>query len=401
MSTRRPHKKSRNGCKQCRGRHAKCDEQHPSCSNCTYRLLNCSFKEASTPLAPVHPSQPQRVILPPLTPNNVLIPLGQSPASISNLSSNAEATDGNGDVYLDLKLIDLELLHHFSTVTYFSLGRTDEGRHIWQTHAIRVAFSHVFLLRGILAFSALHISSLRPEQDRSYLDRASEHHDKALEEFHSTLDNVNESNVEAAFLFSTLLVPHALALSRIDGHGHGHDNADTSSSIFDWLFLVRGVKVVLEPFRERIRNSMLGPLVRPMGNERVPDESIPELQKLREAFSQVTGERTKEAALAYTQAIYELEAVMAELRLSPTGKDLPDLGSMMVWIVKVSQHFSSCLRERTPEALIILAHFATTLRYRNDIWWLHGRDVQLIYAIEEQLPSEWKGWLEWPKSCSK
>lgn len=301
--------------------------------------------------------------MPPLTTNNVLLPFGPSPASTGNLSSATEPTDGNRDAYLDLKLIDLELLHHFSTVTYLSLGRTDEGRHIWQTHAIRVAFSHVFLLRGILAFSALHIHSLRPEQDRSYLERASEHHDKALEEFHSTLDNVNESNVEAAFLFSTLLVPHALTLSRIDGLGRGDTNS--SSSIFDWLFLVRGVKVVLEPFRETIQNSMIRHLVQPRGNEQISSESIPQLQELLDAFSQVTSERTKEAAFAYTQAIHELEAVMIEVRSNPTGKDLPDLGIMIGWIVRVSQDFSSYLRERTPEALIILAYFATTLRYRS------------------------------------
>ncbi|CZR53518.1 uncharacterized protein PAC_03397 [Phialocephala subalpina] len=373
-----------------------------------------SFREDSAPSTHLPPIPPPRPLLPPITSNyaSISTPFGPSPTSSNNMSSTPEAGGGNGDTHLNLQLVDLELLHHFSTVTYLSLGRSDEGRHIWQTYAVKVALSHLFLLRGLLSLSALHLSSLKPEQERMYLDRASEHHDKALEEFHAILDNVNDSNVEAAFLFSSLLVPNALVLSRIDGLGSG--NTVSSSSIFDWLFLVRGVKVVLEPFRESIWNGILGNLVQVKGIEQVSTGAIPQLQRLREDFSQVTERRTKEAALAYTEAICELEAVMLHLRSSPAGKDLPDVGIIMGWIVKVSQGFSECLRERTPEALIILAHYATTLRYRNGelpsikrleiirhyLWWLHGRDVQLVSAIEEQLPVEWRGWLDWPKSCA-
>lgn len=184
------------------------------------------------------------------------------------------------------------------------------------------------------------------------------HHDKALKEFHDILEDINESNFEAAFLFSTLLVPHALASSRFDR------STESSNSIFDWLFLLRGVRVVLETFQVSIRTGPLGPLVVPRRIE-VPTGEISKMRVLREAFSEVTEQRPLEHVNAYRHAIDELETLMLELESSPSGKDSPDMGIIIGWLARVSEEFSACLRQRTPESLVILAHYATTLRFRN------------------------------------
>lgn len=41
--TRRPHRKSRNGCAECKKRHIRCDEHQPSCANCEAAERVCSF----------------------------------------------------------------------------------------------------------------------------------------------------------------------------------------------------------------------------------------------------------------------------------------------------------------------------------------------------------------------
>jgi hypothetical protein len=73
--TRKPHKKSRNGCLPCKGRHVKvpstsgndatcanraveCDEQKPACANCVKQGTACEYRpsrsrEASNPSPPV------------------------------------------------------------------------------------------------------------------------------------------------------------------------------------------------------------------------------------------------------------------------------------------------------------------------------------------------------------
>ena len=41
--TRRSHKKSRNGCSECKKRHIRCDERQPLCTNCEVAERSCSF----------------------------------------------------------------------------------------------------------------------------------------------------------------------------------------------------------------------------------------------------------------------------------------------------------------------------------------------------------------------
>ncbi|KAF4126368.1 Fungal Zn(2)-Cys(6) binuclear cluster domain [Geosmithia morbida] len=48
--SRRSHRKSRNGCIECKRRHIRCDEGRPACTNCTIAERNCSF--------PVPPAAP-------------------------------------------------------------------------------------------------------------------------------------------------------------------------------------------------------------------------------------------------------------------------------------------------------------------------------------------------------
>jgi hypothetical protein len=42
--TRRPHKKSHNGCTECKTRHIRCDERQPTCANCEVAERECAYK---------------------------------------------------------------------------------------------------------------------------------------------------------------------------------------------------------------------------------------------------------------------------------------------------------------------------------------------------------------------
>ncbi|KAH7418687.1 hypothetical protein BKA64DRAFT_654994 [Cadophora sp. MPI-SDFR-AT-0126] len=45
MRVRKPHRKSRSGCAQCKARRIKCDETKPKCVKCTMRNAPCSFSQ--------------------------------------------------------------------------------------------------------------------------------------------------------------------------------------------------------------------------------------------------------------------------------------------------------------------------------------------------------------------
>ncbi|KAL7941635.1 hypothetical protein V8C42DRAFT_173313 [Trichoderma barbatum] len=60
VKTRRSHRKSRNGCSECKRRHIRCDERRPACTNCTIAERACSFPPARQPQSQLEPlPQPQ------------------------------------------------------------------------------------------------------------------------------------------------------------------------------------------------------------------------------------------------------------------------------------------------------------------------------------------------------
>ncbi|KAH6606732.1 zn2-c6 fungal-type dna-binding domain [Trichoderma cornu-damae] len=55
VKTRRSHRKSRNGCSECKRRHIRCDERRPACTNCTIAERACSFpsRQPQAQIAPL------------------------------------------------------------------------------------------------------------------------------------------------------------------------------------------------------------------------------------------------------------------------------------------------------------------------------------------------------------
>ncbi|KGY14767.1 hypothetical protein PABG_12361 [Paracoccidioides brasiliensis Pb03] len=65
-----------------------------------------------------------------------------------------------------------------------SPARATQGQHeLWQVRVVQLGFHHEFLLRGILAASALHLSYLRPQRRESLALRASTHQSLAVQSF--------------------------------------------------------------------------------------------------------------------------------------------------------------------------------------------------------------------------
>jgi hypothetical protein len=105
--TRKPHRKSRNGCLPCKGRHVKCDEQKPSCANCVKQGTSCEYRPSKS--RETSTGSPMPVATP--TP----IPL-----SLETPSSNP----ANGlDSDLSLNVTQIRLIHHYTTVTAKTLGK--------------------------------------------------------------------------------------------------------------------------------------------------------------------------------------------------------------------------------------------------------------------------------------
>ena len=58
--------------------------------------------------------------------------------------------------------------------------------------------------------------------------------------------------------------------------------------------------------------------------------------------------------------------------------------------------FSKLLKQRLPQALVILAHFCVLMDLLDTRWWIHGWARRIMQDIQTALEDSWRHWIEWP-----
>ncbi|KAM5448573.1 hypothetical protein MaudCBS49596_005368 [Microsporum audouinii] len=432
MGLRRSHTKSRSGCRQCKSRRIKCDENPPQCSNCARRQIECDLVTRTRPALPRPASNAcsfdrgDTASSTPATPAaTALSPLEIAPAASSGLNG---AALGAPSPFAAANIPDLELLHHYTTFTYKTLPSGAAGAHheLWQIQVVRLGFEHEFLLRGILAVSALHLASLNPARQEELALRASAHQSIAVQFFHQALNSVDPHNCVAIFAFSCIVVALTFATPRPPQVGAGVGTGiDTDSriqkEIFDWFYMVRGCNSVVQTQWEPLSQSFLAPLLKKgMIHETAAAHDVCDADKVAELFQLCAGApgdrstdvgtpeitdssagraRDREASTAYTWAIHELVNTYTQVSvLMKRGQDF--VPAIFVWPIAIPQHFLVLLSEQRPEALVILAYYAALLQRVDDQWYMRGWANYLVNSIDSTLPDQWASWLKWPKEVT-
>lgn len=290
---------------------------------------------------------------------------------------------------------DLELLHHFTTETCFTLSNQPLSHRLWQSAVPREGFQHQFLMHGILAVAALHLSCLKPEQQEAYRRTAAQHQDLALSRFRSVVPTITESNCHAIFALSSLIVVFAFAAPRARNSLAFTDDSEEPTG---WLSLIRGVRSILMSVWPWVKNGGLGGLL-PDGiqqpNPRELSESADhQINKLSRFCEDASGE--PEAVEAYREAVDGLRTCY--LKLYTKASTECEVSIAFLWPTMIPQKFVNMLNCRAPEALIVLAHYCVILHHLDRYWWKTGWTVHLLENICRVLDPSWHSWMEWPTS---
>lgn len=118
---------------------AQCDESRPSCNNCVRHSYECDF--ANRPAPP---------------PNHI----ADNNATTSSTLSRSPGTWADGSPILNLpirhpepaqsfhlNMVDLELLHNFSTSTSLTFSNELIIKTLWRINVPQIGFSHEFVMR--------------------------------------------------------------------------------------------------------------------------------------------------------------------------------------------------------------------------------------------------------------
>ncbi|KAL3492089.1 hypothetical protein BJX62DRAFT_203545 [Aspergillus germanicus] len=295
---------------------------------------------------------------------------------------------------------DLQLLHHFCTVTTDTLAIREDARYTWRVMVPREGYENTYLMHGILAISALQQAQLYPAQKEHFLALSSSHQAEGLETFRTLLQNVKPENWPSMFCYASLVVYYTSALPVRLGVT---DLPDPISNVVELFTVIKGIDAVLAPFIPSLRKSFLAPLAYSvwledpvLGNRRppvslLPEDTLEQINLVRE-FSETLDMATEEHN-DYSIALSRLESAVRQINLAGPSVEA---GMAYIWPFGLPKSVTTAIQEKRPLALIVLAQFCVLLHLLNNYWFLRGWGKQLLVEIGKQLSSTYAHWLEWP-----
>lgn len=301
----------------------------------------------------------------------------------------------------ELNLLDLELMHQFSTCTSLSLHQEPTITRLWSISVPLLGVSHEFVMHGILALAALHLASLRHEQRDLYLSQAVAHHQDGLKKATPALSHVSEENVSAIYTFSALTLFYTFASAQ---------NKDDfilvgDAGIVEWVVLSRQTDSIIRFSEDALYAGPLGPMFTSgVRRSQIQDQltkdglHVPQADHLTRLFTQIC-ETTEDdwKRKAYELAIRELLKVFRVVYSQPP--ETLGVADVYIWVYRIEDEFLALLKEQTQEALVIMAFFAATLQQLLDTknhWFMAGFSNHLISRVYSLLDKQHLSWIEWP-----
>ncbi|KAH8121020.1 hypothetical protein LI328DRAFT_172354 [Trichoderma asperelloides] len=367
---RSSHRKSRNGCRECKQRHKKCDESSPTCLNCTITNRSCSYRltrpsyRFSRPKAVPCVSTPSLRTLSPLT--------------------RCNTPEWQAQMY---DLGHLELLHHFETGAFGAsmLPLPISIRMV----IMQCALTNPYLMDQILALSAAHMSTFRRGQQQLFSNKAMELQTRALSLFNRAETDITKQNSCSWFLYSSFLGLHIMFET------FQCRNFESFFGKLSTYFPVhRGVHVVTRKAWPAIRD-LIEEIV---GQRRIEDTAGPDRERPEECghlnsliHKSDLQDIDKDACF---QAIIILQHIF-DLCQADSGAHI-QIPFTISWPILVSARFGDMARRRIPEALVILSFYAVLLHRLRTFWVFGSSGRFLIQSISAYLGTQWEDWLLWP-----
>ncbi|KAE9374416.1 hypothetical protein N431DRAFT_503275 [Stipitochalara longipes BDJ] len=393
---REAHSKSRRGCQNCKKRHVKCDEQSPRCANCIVRKLNCIYQShpesggTSTSLTRRPKKAPRSDPLESSSDSSSVVEsrISVVPSPASSLASSPAAFSSTPESH---RLLELELMHRWTTRTYMGLVAIPEDQPHLQDYLPRAALRNSYLMNGILALSALELARAS-ETPATYLPAAIEYSNKASADFRIQLCNITRDNLHLLYYFAMIAATFNFALppeqmSAIDRIGIAFDMVIGATAIattnIEWLMdspMTLGIVIGLGRASMEILDSETSTALDHMVT--VSSQMSPKLIiEEKETMKIEIGGQEQEIPCppVNEQFMYWLAIAHLKYCFAEDARGLIQ-GYCMTFVPLSGTDFICAIRKQEPVALFVLMYFGVLMdRYGEDtkVWWMMttGRDL--------------------------
>ncbi|KAG9231777.1 hypothetical protein BJ875DRAFT_106506 [Amylocarpus encephaloides] len=408
MTTRRPHKKSRRGCKRCKARRMKCDEVHPVCGHCFKSQVECDYgllgnlgstqallKNARSPFMQASPTSSGHSSLSPSPqPNQPSSQANDIGSSVTFIKNQIFAPSISPNIAIPPeRLLDLKLFHHYVEMTQGlpavnTLNQNirihpliDERTHpiynvkkTWSNWIIRLAVETPHLMDALLAFSATHLRNNTANADRGMVEAAHRYMIRAIEEHgRQVRAGISAENAEVTFATSTFICFHVTS-ERLVTYG------DEERSLMHWYHPWHGIRTLLSACWDYIKSPDIKSILiyeqsLDLGTQTEVPSTFDFLMDGLDPDSVHT-----DTFRAYTTAIYYLNKISQE----PLARHVLKFTGM------VTTRFVELVSVNDPRALTMVGYHLMLVKQLNQVWWLKGSADRDFALVMESLPETWK-----------
>ncbi|GFG19476.1 Zn(II)2Cys6 transcription factor [Aspergillus udagawae] len=364
-----------------------CDESRPVCSNCQQRQEPCDYdtqlpfiwadrtgRSKEREIESSNPSQLKEHV-PTETAFSFLHRAGVTGAQMVPAPS--------------LDMSQLKLLVRWQADTYKTFVRSEETKHVWQALVVEEALHNPFLMHGILAVSALHVSLTEAELEKTFwLGLASAHNSEALHLFVRRLTDINSTNAKAMVGFAGLVVAFAFGSALTGLSEPDKPSLDALNNIF---VLCRGVQETTNTAFSQLLKGTFAPLF----DARVPQAAVP--RKVKQALEYLTNLNAERSVESGHEAATYMPAIEALRDLSVYTYAQPASLTLAVgWAIKATPAYLDHVQMKRPFALVVHAYYCAFLHISRGNCCIGSWGKCVLEEIYHILDPDWRAHIRWP-----
>lgn len=226
--------------------------------------------------------------------------------------------------------------------------------------------------------------------------QADSHISHALDTYRKNLETPSVELAIPMFMLSSVILTYNFGSAQLERP------EDPISALHHCFMLLQGIKVVVLPHWDRIKDSSVFAHMTDMATPEAlyaldtlaREEKPQEILRLKELTELLLDSQDKEACAT---AIDELHATW--LRFRHISPDRDEYSLLFLWPARLNNRFFDLLAGHNPVTCIITTHFAALLAQCRPVWWVVKWPQWLLSASEQLLAAtpDLLKWLDWPQ----
>ncbi|KAI1454002.1 C6 finger domain-containing protein [Annulohypoxylon moriforme] len=368
------HKKSMFGCQRCRARRVKCNEEKPICHNCKRHGLPCNY-DRDTFTKKVSPK----------------------PAATQIFVDGPEEDDPPES--RSRRKLEARLMYQYVTETGLSIAADERTLSHFSELIPKLSFHSDALLYSMYCIAALNIARVYgdSELEGGAESVANRYFSMAVREHNKEIFQANKDMTDIVCLTSCLMRATSLIQLQVRCR-------EPYTPPWHWLALAQtSTSTFVEAYKQigPDPNSVAFQLIR--GTSHLHDKGklpqrgdIQRLQHLMDRSKELSAGEEWDSEI---QDGYErtLTYICNASRLSDAEGTTGSLFRMLLMFPMLAdERYAKLVKEGSPRALVILAHFFALLSRFSDVWWVANVGADEVHGIAKSLPEEWQNLMAWP-----